>query len=142
MCVRESSAVRPYTANMSATIWRCVRQMTESSGSVEKRARDMRAGRHLDRIPDHLRKDTDELAQLRFDMTKLTAAFLAQLEPHARAAAEEEGAARSLAAVFDRNGKRPAAKVREVELTDAVIRRLDSKTFTIVLPDPPAMAQK
>ena len=118
------------------------KSMTQSSGGIEKRAREMRAGRLIERMPDHQKKDMEELGAIRFDMTKLIASFLAQLEPHARAAAEEERAARQLAAVFDRNGKRPAAKVREVELTDAVIRRLDAKTFTIVLPDPPTLAKK
>ena len=106
----------------------------EASGNVDA----IHAGNFLRQLPDHQRKDVAELSTIRFDMTKLSASFLAQLEPHARAAAEEERAARSLAAIFDRNGKPPAAKVREVEVTDAVIRRLDSKTFTIVLPDPPA----
>ena len=112
---------------------------SKSFGSIDSRARELQAGRLVALIPDSQRKDLEELQTIRFDMTKLTASFLAQLEPHARAAAEEERVARSLAAIFDRNGKPPAAKVREVEVTDAVIRRLDSKTFTIVLRDPPAV---
>ena len=110
--------------------------ITKGQASLDVNA--IHAGNLLRQLPDHQRKDVGELQTMRFDMTKLVASFLAQLEPHARAAAEEERAARSLAAIFDRNGKPPAAKVREVEVTDAVIRRLDSKTFTIVLPDPPA----
>lgn len=110
--------------------------------SVGKHARDeSQAKRFLDRLPDIQRKDTDELRIIRFDMQKLIASFLAQLEPVARAAAEEERVAQGLPAVFDSNGKAPPAKVKTVPLTEAVIRRLDGMKFEIALPTPEQIAR-
>lgn len=64
--------------------------------------------------------------------------FLDQLAPHVVAAAEEErklrGAKASL--IGKRNAKISAKRVVRIDVTDAVIKRLDAKPFTIALPDP------
>lgn len=64
--------------------------------------------------------------------------FLDQLTPHVVAATEEERVARGAKAsiIGKRNAKLSARKLVRVNVTEAVIKRLDAKPFTIVLPDP------
>lgn len=66
-------------------------------------------------------------------------AFLDQLVPHVVEAAEAERIARGARAsmVGKKGAKLAAKKVTRIDVTDAVIRRLDAKQFTITLPDPP-----
>ena len=91
-----------------------------------------RAARLMDRVPEHFRKDETELRTMRRDVSGLVAAFVAQLEPHVVAAAEEERRARGASAVV-RMTRRATAN-RPQEVTDAVIRRLNGRQITITLP--------
>ena len=72
-------------------------------------------------------------------MIGYTRLFLDQLVPHVREAIEEERVARGAAAgVMDpRRTKLTATDLKRVDVTAAVIRRLDGMAFTIDLPDPP-----
>lgn len=65
--------------------------------------------------------------------------FLDQLVPHVVRAAEAERLARGArASLIGRKGARLAAKrVTRLDVTEAVIRRLDAQQFTIALPDRP-----
>lgn len=65
--------------------------------------------------------------------------FLDQLVPHVVEAAEAERIARGARAslVGKKGAKLAAKKVTRIDVTDAVIRRLDAKQFTIALPDRP-----
>lgn len=68
-----------------------------------------------------------------------TRAFLDQLAPHVAAATEAERVARGASAGLT-DGKRTtlsAKNIKRIDVTDAVIRRLDAMDFTIALPDPP-----
>ena len=68
-----------------------------------------------------------------------TRAFLDQLAPHVAAATEAERVARGASAgLTDRKRTKLSAKnIKRIDVTDAVIRRLDAMDFTIALPDPP-----
>lgn len=65
-------------------------------------------------------------------------AFLDQLTPHVVTATEQERVARGARAslVGKLNAKISARKLVRINVTDAVIKRLDAKDFTIVLPEP------
>lgn len=67
-------------------------------------------------------------------------AFLAQLTPHIVLATEAERVAHGASAglVDTKRTKLSARNLKRIDVTDAVIRRLDASEFTIVLPDPPA----
>lgn len=115
-----------------------VRDRESFEESVTKHARDPRqAERFRERLPDIQFKDTSELRVIRYDMTKLMASFLSQLEPHTRDAVEAERTDRNLPAVFGKTQKHPVPGLKKVDLTAAVIRRLNERSFTIDLPDPP-----
>lgn len=66
--------------------------------------------------------------------------FLDQLTPHVVAATEQERVARGVRAslIGKRKTKLSAKRLVRIDVTDAVIKRLDAKDFTIELPDPPA----
>ncbi|MEO7410463.1 MAG: hypothetical protein ABIU10_03980, partial [Sphingomicrobium sp.] len=66
--------------------------------------------------------------------------FLDQLAPHLREATEAERIAHGASAgLTDTKRTRLSAKnVKRIDVTQAVIRRLDAKQFTIALPDPEA----
>ena len=65
--------------------------------------------------------------------------FLDQLTPHVAVATEAERVERSAAAglIDTRRTKLRAQRLKRVDVTAAVIRRLDATAFTIDLPDPP-----
>ena len=65
--------------------------------------------------------------------------FLEQLAPHLREATEAERVANGASAgLTDTKRTRLSARnVKRIDVTSAVIRRLDAKDFKIVLPDPP-----
>ncbi len=96
------------------------------------------AARLMARIPDHLRKDQAELGAMRADVNALVAAFLAQLEPEILKAAEDERVERGASGVI--RLKRRASRPRAVDVTDAIIRRIDGRRLTIVLPQAEAPA--
>lgn len=66
--------------------------------------------------------------------------FLDQLVPHVVRATEEERIARGARAslVGKKGAKLSAKRITRIDVTSAVIRRLDAQDFTILLPDPPA----
>lgn len=66
--------------------------------------------------------------------------FLDQLAPHLNEATEAERVAhRATAGLTDTKRTRLSARnLKRIDVTNAVIRRLDAKDFKIVLPDPPA----
>lgn len=92
-----------------------------------------RAARLMAGIPDHLRKDMAELGAIRADTNALVAAFLAQLEPEVVKAAEEERVKRGASGVI--RLKRRASRPRAVDVTDAIIRRVDARQLTFTLPE-------
>ena len=65
--------------------------------------------------------------------------FLNQLSPHIIEATEAERIAHGASAglVDTKRTKLSAKGLKRIDVTKAVIRRLDAKEFTIVLPDPP-----
>ncbi len=72
---------------------------------------------------------------------KLAAAmrsFLDQLAPHLREATEAERIANNASAGLTdaKRSRLSATRLKRIDVTQAVIRRLDSKAFTIDLPDP------
>ena len=66
--------------------------------------------------------------------------FLDQLAPHVVTATEQEREARGARAslIGKRKTKLSAKRLVRIDVTDAVIKRLDAKDFTIQLPDTPA----
>ena len=91
-----------------------------------------RAGRLSSQARQSFQKDQVELATIRGDTSKLVAHFLAQLEPHVIKAAEEERVQRKASAVIKL--ERRATQARAVEVTDAIIRRIDAQQITFTLP--------
>ena len=104
----------------------------EESIQIHTRGNERQAKRFEERMPEHFRKDWIDLYVMRRDVSRLVAAFLAQLEPHVVAAAEEERRAQGASAVV-RMTRRAGAK-RPLEVTDAIIRRVDARDLKIVLP--------
>lgn len=76
----------------------------------------------------------------RMEMTAHMRSFLDQLTPHVVTATEQErlerGARASL--IGERKTKLAAKRLVRIDVTDAVIKRLDAQEFTIELPDPSA----
>lgn len=79
------------------------------------------------------------VAPERLKMMAYMQSFLDQLTPHVVEATEQErlerGARASL--IGKARTKIKAKRLTRIDVTGAVIKRLDAKTFTIVLPDPP-----
>lgn len=76
----------------------------------------------------------------RLNMTIHMRSFLDQLVPHVVAATEQERLSRGARAslIGERKTRLSAKRLVRIDVTDAVIKRLDAKKFTIELPDPPA----
>lgn len=98
------------------------------------------AKRFIAKIPDHQRKDQNELAMMRRDVSGLVAAYLAQLEPIVIEAAESERKLRGASAVA--RYQRRASKPVGLDITGHVIRRLNARVFTIELPVPKTAEQR
>ena len=96
-----------------------------------------KSGRLVGQMQEYSRKDQVDLATIRGDTNALVANFLVQLEPHVIKAAEEERVQRKASAVVKL--ERRATQARAVEVTDAIIRRIDAKQIKFTLP--PAEAQ-
>lgn len=80
----------------------------------------------------------------RVKMMNYMQSFLDQLAPHVVAATEQERKTRGARAslIGKRNAKVSAKRLVRIDVTDAVIKRLDAKTFMIVLPEPTETAAK
>lgn len=72
------------------------------------------------------------------DLTRLTRSFLEQLAPHVQEATEAERVAHGAnAGLTDRKRTKLEAKnLTRIDVTAAVIRRLDAMDFTVQLPEP------
>ena len=97
------------------------------------------------RVAEISKKNFAAVAQqyVRPEQSRLLAhmrSFLDQLGPHLNEATEAERVAHGAnAGLTDTKRTRLSAKnLKRIDVTEAVIRRLDAKDFTIVLPDPPA----
>lgn len=95
---------------------------------------------------DERSKQTFEAMAVKYvvpEQAKLLAhmrSFLDQLAPHLREATEAERIVHGASAGLTdtRRTRLSARNVKRIDVTQAVIRRLDAKDFTIVLPDPEA----
>lgn len=87
-------------------------------------------------VYEHLYKK--HVAPERAKMMNYMQSFLDQLTPHVVKAAEQERVERGARATLIGRGrtKVKAKRLQRTDVTDAVIKRLDAKDFTIVLPDP------
>ena len=122
-----------------------------SADSVEKFAEGPRAfqttsgGLALARRQDTARRTKQEMLS-RYAAPEMATlkgymrSFLNQLAPHLGEATEAERVARgaSFGLVDTKRTKLSARSLKRIDVTQAVIRRLDQMDFTIVLPDPPA----
>ncbi|MEO7814174.1 MAG: hypothetical protein ABIR87_01880 [Sphingomicrobium sp.] len=126
-----------------------------SADSVEKFAqgpsafRTTSAGLALARRQDVSRRTTQEMMN-RYaspEMAKLQEymrSFIDQLTPHVVAAAEQERRVRGARiSLIGKPGMKTSAKqLVRIDVTNAVIKRIDAENFVIDLPDPPARQKK
>lgn len=117
----------------------------EPVGGTARSAHSITDGLCAARAEDRSRRTYQALAQKYVvpEQAKLLThmrSFLDQLAPHLREATEAERIAHGASAgLTDAKRTRLSAKnVKRIDVTQAVIRRLNAKDFTIVLPDPEA----
>lgn len=91
------------------------------------------------KVPDHFRKDQNDLALVRSNVSGQIASYLAQLEPYVVEAAEAERLKRNASVVLKAN--RRAKKEKAVDVTQAVISRLNARQISITLP-PSSLPEK
>ncbi|MEP7316154.1 MAG: hypothetical protein ABI667_05615 [Sphingomicrobium sp.] len=121
------------------------RSSAEPVGERARTANSITDGLCAARAEDRSRRTYESVAQKYVvpEQAKLMThmrSFLDQLAPHLREATEAERIAHGASAgLTDTKRTRLSAKnVKRIDVTQAVIRRLDAKQFTIALPDPEA----